>query len=173
MKKLPVAAAALGLSALVILLAVAACRPGASGAATAAENKETITTYPFSDPDPVPIFARSSMWGQGARLYPYFMFDRFTAAPVERPWTVVRLSNPHIEVAVLPEVGGKVWGAVEKATGREFLYWNHVLKFRQIGLRGPWASGGIEWNFGVVGHAPSTASPVDYLVRQNKDGSAS
>jgi len=173
MKKPPIAAAALGLSALVILLAVAACRPGASGAATAAENKETITTYPFSDPDPVPIFARSSMWGQGARLYPYFMFDRFTAAPVEKPWTVVRLSNPHIEVAVLPEVGGKVWGAVEKATGREFLYWNHVLKFRQIALRGPWTSGGIEWNFGVVGHAPSTASPVDYLVRQNKDGSAS
>ena len=37
---------------------------------------ETIRTYPFSDPDPVPIFARSSMWGQGARLYPYFLFDR-------------------------------------------------------------------------------------------------
>jgi len=160
---------------LALLWAGIACRPGPSGAAAAvaSENKETIRTYPFSDPDPVPIFARSSMWGQGARLYPYFMFDRFTADPIDKPWTVVRLSNPYIEVAVLPEAGGKVWGATEKATGRDFLYWNHVLKFRQISLRGPWTSGGIEWNFGVVGHAPSTASPVDYLVRKNRDGSAS
>ncbi|HPW19140.1 MAG TPA: DUF5107 domain-containing protein, partial [Candidatus Aminicenantes bacterium] len=139
----------------------------------AVEAKETIRTYPFSDPDPVPIFARSSMWGQGARLYPYFMFDGFTAEPVDQPWTVVRLSNPHIEVAVLPEVGGKVWGAVDKATGRDFIYWNRVLKFRQIALRGPWTSGGIEWNFGVVGHAPSTATPVDHIVRRNADGSVS
>ncbi|MGZ5453763.1 MAG: DUF5107 domain-containing protein, partial [Candidatus Aminicenantales bacterium] len=110
----------------------------------------------------MPIFARSSMGGQGARLYPYFMFDRFTAEPVDKSWTVVRLKNPSIEVAVLPGAGGKVWGAKENATGRDFLYWNHVLKFRQIALRGPWTSGGIEWNFGVVGHAPSTATPVDY-----------
>jgi tetratricopeptide (TPR) repeat protein len=158
---------------LLVLSLFPACRPSAPGGAVVAESKETIRTYPFSDPDPVPIFARSSMWGQGARLYPYFMFDRYAAEPVDRAWTVVRLSNPHIEVAVLPEVGGKVWGAVDKATGREFLYWNHVLKFRQIALRGPWTSGGIEWNFGVVGHAPSTATPVDYLVRRNPDGSAS
>lgn len=154
------------------LLAVTACRPSSSGT-VATEATETIPTYPFSDPDPVPIFARSSMWGQGARLYPYFMFDRFTAEPSDRPWTVVRLRNAHIEVAVLPGAGGKVWGAKELATGRDFLYWNHVLKFRQIALRGPWTSGGIEWNFGVVGHAPSTATPVDYLVRRGRDGGAS
>jgi tetratricopeptide (TPR) repeat protein len=156
-----------------VLFAAGSCRLSSSPGATAVEAKETVRTYPFSDPDPVPIFARSSMWGQGARLYPYFMFDRFTAAPVEKPWTVVRLKNPYVEVAVLPEAGGKVWGAKELATGRDFLYWNHVLKFRQIALRGPWTSGGIEWNFGVVGHAPSTATPVDYVVRQNRDGSAS
>ncbi len=163
--------------ATVVLLALAvlgpACRPSSSGAAVVEEKSEIIRTYPFSDPDPVPIFARSSMWGQGARLYPYFFFDRFTAEPVEQPWTVVRLSNPYIEVAVLPQAGGKVWGAADKATGREFLYWNKVLKFRQIALRGPWTSGGIEFNFGVVGHAPSTATPVDYILRRNPDGSAS
>jgi tetratricopeptide (TPR) repeat protein len=150
----------------------AACRASSPGA-VAEEKAEVVRTYPFSDPDPVPILARSSMWGQGARLYPYFMFDRFTAEPVDKTWTVVRLKNPYIEVAVLPEAGGKVWGATENATGRDFLYWNHVLKFRQIALRGPWTSGGIEWNFGVVGHAPSTATPVDYVLRQDPDGSAS
>jgi len=157
----------------VIIAAMSACRPDSSGGTVVEEKSEVIRTYPFSDPDPVPIFARSSMWGQGARLYPYFMFDRFTAEPVDKSWNVVRLKNPFIEVAVLPEAGGKVWGAKEQATGREFLYWNHVLKFRQIALRGPWTSGGIEFNFGVVGHAPTTATPVDYFVRKNADGSAS
>jgi tetratricopeptide (TPR) repeat protein len=161
-------------AAVVLILALApGCRPSSSSRATVTEKAETIRTYPFSDPDPVPIFARSSMWGQGARLYPYFVFDRFTAEPVDQAWTVVRLKNASIEVAVLPQAGGKVWGARENATGREFLYWNHVLKFRQIALRGPWTSGGIEWNFGVVGHAPSTASPVDYVLRTDPDGSAS
>ena len=170
MRRHPAAIAAAGLA---LVLAAAACRPGPAGRAVVEERAEVIRTYPFSDPDPVPIFARSSMWGQGARLYPYFFFDRFTAEPVDRPWTVVRLKNRRIEVAVLPGVGGKVWGAVERATGREFLYWNDVLKFRQIALRGPWTSGGIEWNFGVVGHAPWTATPVDYLLRRNPDGSVS
>ena len=156
------------------LIAGTACRVTSTTSGAQVEEKtEAIRTYPFSDPDPVPIFARSSMGGQGARLYPYFVFDRFTADPVEKSWTVVRLKNPYIEVAVLPQAGGKVWGASEKATGREFLYWNRVLKFRQIALRGPWTSGGIEFNFGVVGHAPSTATPVDYFLRQNPDGSAS
>ncbi|MCX6567817.1 MAG: DUF5107 domain-containing protein, partial [Candidatus Aminicenantes bacterium] len=156
------------------LLTGTSCRfTSTTSGARVEERTEAIRTYPFSDPDPVPIFARSSMGSQGARLYPYFVFDRFTAVPIEKSWTVVRLKNPYIEVAVLPQAGGKVWGASEKATGREFIYWNHVLKFRQIALRGPWTSGGIEFNFGIVGHAPSTATPVDYVLKQNPDGSAS
>ena len=173
-KNTPLPALVAVASWIVALIVGTACRfTSTSSGARVEERTEAIRTYPFSDPDPVPIFARSSMWGQGSRLYPYFVFDRFTADPVEKSWTVVRLKNPYIEVAVLPQAGGKVWGASEKATGREFIYWNHVLKFRQIALRGPWTSGGIEFNFGVVGHAPWTATPVDYLLRQNPDGSAS
>lgn len=161
--------------ALTLLFAAgAACRGtgAAPDGARVSEGKEVIRTYPYSDPDPVPIFARSSLWGQGLRLYPYFFYTRFSATAVDKAWTVVRLENPYIRVAVLPEVGGKVWGAADKLSGRDFLYTNHVLKFREIALRGPWTSGGIEFNFGIVGHAPSTASPVDYVLRQNADGSA-
>jgi tetratricopeptide (TPR) repeat protein len=161
----------------VLSVAIAAsvcCRVSAgSGGATVAATKETIRTYPYSDPDPVPIFARSSMWGQGLSLYPYFFYSTFSPTAVDKEWTVVRLENPYIRVAVLPEVGGKVWGATDKSSNRDFLYTNHVMKFREIALRGPWTSGGIEFNFGIVGHAPSTASPVDYVIRQDADGSAS
>ena len=42
-----------------------------AGAARIKEAKETIATYPFSDPDPVTILARSGSWERNARLYPY------------------------------------------------------------------------------------------------------
>jgi tetratricopeptide (TPR) repeat protein len=151
-----------------------ACKSGASsGAATAVESKKIFKTYPYGDPDPVPIFARSTMWGNGARLYPYTFFNKFSATGADQEWTVVRLENPYISVSVLPQVGGKVWGATDKTTGRDFLYANHVMKFREIALRGPWTSGGIEFNFGIVGHSPATAAPVDYVVRNDPDGGAS
>jgi len=140
-----------------------------SAAQTARISEETrvITTYPFSEPNPIPLLTRD------ARLYPYHSFEGYAKDGVPREWKVVHLENDLIEVFVLPEVGGKVWGAVVKQTGHEFIYRNEVMKFRNIALRGPWTSGGIEFNFGVIGHTPSTASPVDYVLRENPDGSVS
>jgi len=141
--------------------------------ATINEQLTVIKTYPFSDPDPLPIMIRSSMWGNGSKLYPYYSFSKYTDQPIDKSWNVVHLENPYIDVFVLPQVGGKVWGAVEKSTNNQFIYLNQVLKFRNIALRGPWTSGGIEFNFGIVGHTPAGATPVDYLLRKNSDGSVS
>ena len=131
------------------------------------EETRTIKTYPFSDPDPVPILVRNPA------IYPYFAFNGFSHEGIPQEWKVVRLENDYIEVLVLPEVGGKIYGAIEKSTGEEFVYLNDVLKFRQIAMRGPWTSGGSEFNFGLVGHSPATATPTDYLLRENPDGSVS
>lgn len=144
---------------------------GSGRQASLSVEKETITTYPFYDPDPIPVFARSSIWGSGSRIYPYFVFNGFSRDSRPQEWTVVRLKNKYLEVSILPEVGGKVWGTLDRQTGKDFLYTNRVLKFREIALRGPWTSGGIEFNFGIIGHAPSTAAPVDYYVEEKPDGS--
>ena len=140
-----------------------------SAAQTARISEETriLTTYPFSEPNPIPILTRD------ARLYPYHSFQGYAQDGVPREWKVIHLENDLIEVFVLPEAGGKVWGAVVKRTGHEFIYRNEVMKFRNISLRGPWTSGGIEFNFGVIGHTPSTATSVDYVLRENPDGSVS
>jgi tetratricopeptide (TPR) repeat protein len=137
------------------------------------ETTETLLTYAYGDPDPVPILTRSGLWGRGARLYPYTFIDKYSHTGKEKGWKVIYLENPYIEVAVLPEAGGKIWGATEKSTQREFIYTNHVMKFREVALRGPWTSGGIEFNFGIVGHTPSGAHPVDYLLMNDPDGSVS
>ncbi|MHA4844965.1 DUF5107 domain-containing protein [Flavitalea antarctica] len=135
------------------------------------ETTESLRTYPYSDPNPIPVLGLNK---KVAPFYPYFVFDGYTDKSTMQNWKVVKLENPYITVSVLPEVGGKVMGAVEKSTNNEFVYLNHVMKFRAIGIRGPWTSGGIEHNFGLdLGHAPWAASAVDYFIRNNKDGSVS
>lgn len=132
--------------------------------ASVREYTRSFLTYPFSDPNPV---ARTG------KIYPYFRFDGYTTQGINRDWKIVELENEWIKVMIAPEMGGKILGAIEKSTGQEFIYFNKVVKFRDISMRGAWTSGGIEFNFGSIGHAPTTASPVDYLTRSNPDGSAS
>jgi len=128
------------------------------------EYNKTFTTYPFSDPNPVPSFTK---------MYPYFRYDGFTDKPVQKEWKVVELENDFIKLMILPEIGGKIWSAIEKSTGRSFFYYNHAVKFRDVALRGPWTSGGLEANYGIMGHTPNCATPVDYTTRKNADGSVS
>lgn len=136
----------------------------AQSPATVREYPREFTTYPFSDPDPIP---------SQTAIYPYFRYDGFTDRPEKRSWKVVELENDFIRVMILPEVGGKIWTAIDKTTGQPFLYFNSVVKFRDIAMRGPWTSGGIEANYGIIGHTPNCATPVDYRTRTNEDGSAS
>lgn len=129
------------------------------------EYKKVFTTYPFSDPDPVPK--------PDSKIYPYFRFDGFTDKPSQQEWKVIELENDFIKITILPEVGGKIWSATEKSTGKDFIYNNHVIKFRDIAMRGPWTSGGIEANYGIIGHTPACANPVDYTIIKKDDGSVS
>jgi tetratricopeptide (TPR) repeat protein len=122
-------------------------------------------TYPFSDPSPIP--------DPSSKIYPYFRYDGFTSTPQQKEWKVVEMENDYLKIMVLPEIGGKIWSAIEKKTNREFLYYNHVVKFRDVAMRGPWTSGGIEANYGIIGHTPNCATPVDYITMSKDDGSVS
>ncbi len=126
---------------------------------------KTFTTYPFSDPDPIA--------DPTSKIYPYNHFDGYTNTPIQKEWKVVELENDYIRVMILPEIGGKIWSAVEKKTGKEFIYYNHVVKFRDVAMRGAWTSGGIESNYGTIGHTPNCSTPVDYTTSTNVDGSVS
>src|SRR5690349_3742845 len=132
--------------------------------ATVKEYKKIFKTYPFSDPDPVPAVGR---------IYPYYRFDGYTNSAIQKEWKVVELENDYIKLMILPEIGGKIWAAIEKKTGKSFLYYNHVVKFRDVSMRGPWTSGGIEPNYGIIGHTPNCATPVDYTTIAKPDGSVS
>jgi tetratricopeptide (TPR) repeat protein len=143
-----------------MLLQVAEAQPTAS----IRESTRPFKTYPFNDPNPIPT---------KSLIYPYFRFDGFTDNPINKEWKVVELENQFIKVLIMPEVGGKIWTAWEKSTGLPFLYNNQVVKFRDVAMRGPWTSGGIEPNYGIIGHTPNCATPVDYKTEKKNDGSVS
>ncbi len=151
-------------SILAIILLLISASIFSQNKSTVKEYKKTFATYPYSDPDPVPDFSK---------IYPYFRFDGFTDKSVQKEWKVVELENDYIKIMILPEVGGKIWAAIEKSTNQPFIYYNHAVKFRDVAMRGPWTSGGIEANYGIIGHTPNSASPVDYITKQKEDGSAS
>lgn len=132
--------------------------------ATVKELEVEIPTYEFSDPDPLP------MLGTQAELYPYFKFSTYSNQPITKKWKVIVMENDYLIVEILPEVGGKVWGITEKKTKYDIIYKNETLKFRNIATRGPWSSGGIEFNFGFFGHTPSAATPVNYKLEKLKNG---
>src|SRR5690606_5841070 len=104
------------------------------------------------------------------RIYPYFTFDEYESEGVPKTWKIVELENDYIRVQLTPEIGGKIWGAWDKTRCEPFLYTNDVVKFRNIAMRGPWTSGGIEFNFGIIGHTPTVSTPIDYHLKEKADG---
>ncbi|MBK8883430.1 MAG: DUF5107 domain-containing protein [Bacteroidales bacterium] len=132
--------------------------------AVISEVDRSMTTYPFSDPDPV---------ARPGRVYPYFRFDVFTTHPVIEDWKIIELENDYIRLGIMPDMGGKVWEAYEKSEDFPFIFSGHSVKFRDVALRGAWTSDGLEFNFGDIGHATTTSTPVDYFIRTNTDGSVS
>ncbi|WP_134090751.1 DUF5107 domain-containing protein [Olivibacter sp. XZL3] len=151
-------------SMLVSLLTILPVVLYAQQAASIKETTQRYVTYPFSDPDPIPA---------SRKIYPYFRFDGFAQKPIQKNWKIVELENDFIKVRIMPEIGGKIWSAFDKVAQKDFIYNNEVVKFRDIAMRGPWTSGGIEANYGIIGHTPNTSTPVDYLTQQHEDGSVS
>lgn len=133
-------------------------------AQTVSEKDTLMLTYPYSAESSLP---------QQENVYPYTRFTGFTAKSEMRNWKMVVLENEFLRVKLFPEIGGKVWSVYDKKKGREMFYDNDVVKFREIAIRGPWTSGGIEFNYGVIGHSPTCSSPVDYCVSSSPDGTVS
>lgn len=85
-------------------------------------------------------------------------------------YRIVYLENEYVRIGILPEIGGRLFEAVDKSNGYNFIYRQHVIKPALIGLIGAWISGGIEWNI-PHHHRATTFLPVQYRLVSNADGS--
>jgi tetratricopeptide (TPR) repeat protein len=161
----------LALAAVVIACLASVPSAGAAEAVRAWEENVTIPTYAAGDPEPNPMFyfGRASQGAQG-RVYPYPLYDSLTGVKEDKVYRMLRLENEYIKIGILPEVGGRLFEAVDKTNSYDFIYHQHVIKPALIGLIGAWISGGIEWNI-PHHHRATTFLPVQSKIEENADGS--
>ncbi len=137
------------------------------GAKVRAYEKDiVIPTWEIGPPQVHSIFPDT-----GRDIYPYTLQDILTNNKVNKTYNGVFLENEYIQLLILPEIGGRLHGAVDKTNDYVWLYWQRTIKPGLVGMTGAWISGGIEWNF-PDGHRPSGFMPVDHRIVENDDGSA-
>jgi tetratricopeptide (TPR) repeat protein len=143
----------------------------AAAQVTVTEEKVTIPTYLIGPPDPNPQFYFGGA-SQGAqhRIYPYPVYDNLTTEKKDKTYTMVYLENEYIRIGILPELGGKIFEAVDKTNGYDFIYHQHVIKPALISLLGAWISGGIEWDL-PHHHRATSLLPMQYKIEEGADGS--
>lgn len=97
-------------------------------------------------------------------VYPYPRLDLALVGGVApRTYQAVILENGYVKLTILPELGGRLYQWRDKATGRDLLYNNPVIKPTSWGYRGWWLSaGGIEWTFPVEDHGLNEWRPWHY-----------
>ncbi|MFB3905350.1 MAG: DUF5107 domain-containing protein [Acidobacteriota bacterium] len=162
MKKIPV---------LVLFLACPVAAMASSSPVRIWEENVNIPTYRIGPPDPNPLFySNESYQGAQRRIYPYMMLDDLKHVRADKTYRVVYLENEYIKISVIPELGGRLFSALDKTNQYDFFYRQHVIKPALIGMLGSWISGGIEWCV-FHHHRNTTYMPVDYTVRENPDGS--
>ena len=133
--------------------------------------KKVIPTYVPAEPNELPFFLEKKAYqGATGRVYPLPYTDRLSNEAVDRAYDMVTLENEYIEVELLPELGGKIHGAMQKSNGYEFIYRNVCIKPAMVGLAGPWVSGGVEFNW-PQHHRPTTFMPTEATLQENPDGS--
>lgn len=107
-------------------------------------------------------------------IFPYPRLDHGqVGGPAARSYKAIVLENGYVSVTILPELGGRVYSLRDKATGRELLYQNPVIKPTSWGYRGWWlAAGGIEWAFPVEEHGLNEWRPWTYSIGSSAYGTA-
>jgi tetratricopeptide (TPR) repeat protein len=151
--------------------ALAGATSAAFGQVRVTEKIEEIPTYIVQSPDPNPQFYfGASSQGAEKRIYPYALDDNLTTDRKLKAYKVVYLENEYIRVGIIPELGGKIFSAIDKTNGYEFIYHQHVIKPALITLLGAWISGGIEWDI-PHHHRATSLMPVQYTTSSASDGS--
>ena len=137
-----------------------------------------MPTYIGSAPESAPIFERDWSYQRARRsVYPYVLDDnmyvvneKMERQKENRTYKALFLENEYVQLCVLPEIGGRLFYAVDKTNGYDIFYHNEVVKPANVGMLGSWISGGVEWNV-FHHHRNTTNMPVDCKIVENEDGS--
>lgn len=135
--------------------------------------KIIIPTYPEPAAEEMPMFAENRVHQRtSGRPYPNKVVMQVDRTHKEdKAYTLVTLENEYVKIEILPEIGGRIYSALDKTTGYDYFYKQHVIKPALIGVLGSWISGGVEFNW-PFHHRASGFMPCDFKVEELSDGSA-
>ncbi|WP_058308438.1 DUF5107 domain-containing protein [Gracilibacillus massiliensis] len=135
------------------------------------ERDVTIPTYPVGKAEKNPMFLEKRVYqGSSGKVYPHPIIEKIYDDKEDQTYRLVIMENDYLYVELMPEIGGRIYRALDKTNDYDFVYYNEVIKPALVGLAGPWISGGIEFNW-PQHHRPNTFGPVEYTIEQQDDGS--
>ncbi|PJN56351.1 hypothetical protein PAEVO_30740 [Paenibacillus sp. GM2FR] len=135
------------------------------------EETVEIPTYEVGKPDLNPMFLEKRVYqGSSGRVYPLPVIDKIYDEKVVKPYRIIFLENEYVQIQIMPQIGGRIYRAIDKTNNYDFVYHNQVIKPALVGLAGPWISGGIEFNW-PQHHRPNTFGEVEWSLTDNPDGS--
>ena len=145
----------------------------ASDAVTIQEGVIELPSYAISPAEKSPVFDCKWSYQRARRsIYPYALNDNLYAQKSEpKTWKALYLENEWVKLCVLPEIGGRLFYAIDKTNGYDIFYRQDAIKPANVGMNGAWISGGVEWNV-FHHHRISTQMPCNYRLVKNADGSA-
>lgn len=131
----------------------------------------TLPTYREPEHEKLPMFAEHRVHQRSSgNPYPNpVVLDVDRVHREDKAYECISLENEYLRIELLPQLGGRIYSALDKTTGYDFFYKQHVVKPALIGLLGSWVSGGVEFNW-PCHHRPSTFMPVDYAIEREENG---
>lgn len=117
------------------------------------EQERLLLTHPMVPNGPIPTAQDPD------GVYPYESFCETSQRPVLKHYRFVILENDHLRVEICPDLGGKVFSLVHKASGRNVLTSQPIVRPVRILPRQAFIGGGIEVSF-PISHTPSLLEPV-------------
>lgn len=134
------------------------------------EKEFAIPTYRQEVPNPMPRFYEGkSHQGVQRRIYPYPYDDGLTPDKQVQNHKMVHIENEFIDLAISPQLGGRIYYADDKTNNYNYLYHNHVVKPSLIGMIGNWVSGSLAWGY-PHHHGPNTVESMGYKIEEKSDG---
>ena len=143
------------------------------GTVNVSETVITLPTYPFRD---YLVQQFDPVYNMPVLYFNRPAFEAAAPTPVPVDYTGLVVENPYLRLTFLPELGGRLYSAVVKATGQEIFYHNPVVKPSRYGGLQPveanwWlATGGMEWAYPTYEHGYRYGLPWEYTVEQAPGG---